>query len=56
MDQIMEVIHTERKCPKLNKLEKFCIYEITKMGLQMNNTFMDMYNTIFETLKKYYIH
>jgi hypothetical protein len=52
----MEVIHTERKGPKLNTLEKFHTYEVTKKGLQMNDTFTDMYNPILEILIKYYTH
>jgi hypothetical protein len=31
-------------------------YEITKKGLQINDTFTDMYNPIFDALIKYYIH
>jgi hypothetical protein len=38
LDQSMEILHTEKKGSKLNTLERFHIYDITKKGLQMNNT------------------
>jgi hypothetical protein len=56
MDQTMEIMHTERKGPKLSTLEQFCIHEITKKGMQIKDTLTDMYKPIFDTLIKYYIH
>jgi hypothetical protein len=52
MDQIMKILHIEKKGPKLNTLERYHIYEMTKRGLQMNDTFMDMHNPIFDVLIK----
>jgi hypothetical protein len=47
MDQTMEVLHIEKKGHKLNTLERLYIYDLTKKGLQMNDTFTDMHNPIF---------
>jgi hypothetical protein len=52
MDQIMNILHIEKKGPKLNTLERYRIYEMTKRSLQMNDTFMDMHNPIFDVLIK----
>jgi hypothetical protein len=54
MDQIMKVLYIKKKGPKLNTLERFYIrvYDMTKRGLQMNNTFTDMHNPIFDILIK----
>jgi hypothetical protein len=42
----MEILCIEKKGPKLNTLERFYVYDVTKKGLQMNDTFTDTYNTI----------
>jgi hypothetical protein len=47
MDQAMEILHTVSMGPRLNTLERYYIYDITKKGLQMNDTFTDTYNHIF---------
>jgi hypothetical protein len=52
MDQIMKILHIEKKGPKLNTLERFHIYDMTKRGLQVNDTFTDMHNPIFDILIK----
>jgi hypothetical protein len=56
MDQIMKILHVEKKGPKLNTLERFHIYDMAKRGLQMNDTFMDMHNSIFDILIKTHTH
>jgi hypothetical protein len=48
----MEILHIEKKGPELNTLERFYIYNLTERGLQMNDTFTDMHNPIFDILKK----
>jgi hypothetical protein len=48
----MKILHTEKKGPKLNTLGRYHIYEMTKRGLQMNDTFTDMHNPIFDVLIK----
>jgi hypothetical protein len=51
MDQIMNILHIEKKGPKLQYSRKIpYIYDMTKRGLQMNGTFTDMHNPIFDTL------
>jgi hypothetical protein len=52
MDQTMEVLHREKEGPKLNTLERLYIYDLTKKGLQMNDTFTDTHNPIFDILIK----
>jgi hypothetical protein len=52
MDQTMEVLRIEKKGPKLNTLERLYIYDLTKKGLQMNDTFTDTYKPIFDILIK----
>jgi hypothetical protein len=48
----MKILHTEKKGPKLNTSERFHIYDVTKKGLQMNDTFTDIHNPIFDILIK----
>jgi hypothetical protein len=54
MDQTLEVLHIEKKGLKLNTLGRFYIYDLTKKGLQLNDTFSDMCNPIFDILVKTY--
>jgi hypothetical protein len=54
MDQIMKILHIEKKLPKLNTLERFHIYKETKGVLQMNDTFTEAHNPIFDVLIKTY--
>jgi hypothetical protein len=42
LDQFMKILHIEKKGPKLDILEGFHIYDITKKGLQMNDIFTDV--------------
>jgi hypothetical protein len=52
IDQTLKVLHVEKKGLKLNTLERFYIYDLTKRGLQLNDTFTDIYNPIFNILVK----
>jgi hypothetical protein len=52
MDQTLEVLHIEKEGPKLNTLERLYIYHLTKKGLQMNDSFTDTHNPIFDILIK----
>jgi hypothetical protein len=52
LEQTMKILHVEKKGPKLNTLERFYIDDITKKDLQMNDTFTDIHNPIFDTLVK----
>jgi hypothetical protein len=53
IDRTVKVLHIEKKGQKLTALEKYHIYNTTKNGLQLNNTFTDMHNSIFNVLIKY---
>jgi hypothetical protein len=46
----MDIIKAGRKRKYLKTLEKHYIYRIGKDNLHMNNTHIDVYNPIFETL------
>jgi hypothetical protein len=52
IDQSMKLLHIEKKGPKLNTLGRFYICDLTKKSLQMNDTFTDTHNPIFDTLFK----
>jgi len=53
MDEIMNVIHFERKGRMLDTLEKFYIYRETKNGNQINDRLTVQSNPIFETIVKH---
>jgi hypothetical protein len=50
----MDIIKTGKKGKHLNTLEKYHIYGISKDNVQKNDTYIDTYNPIFETLYKLY--
>jgi len=50
MNEIMNVIHFERKEKMLDTLEKFYIYRETKNGNQINDRLTVQSNPIFETI------
>jgi hypothetical protein len=52
---IMDIIKTGRKGKHLNTLEKYNIYRINEDNLHMNDTYIDIYNPILETLHELYI-
>jgi hypothetical protein len=49
----MDVIQTGRKDRHLNTLEKY-IYKISRNNFHMNDTYIDTYNPIFQTLHELY--
>jgi len=53
IDEIMNIIHYERKGKMLDTLEKFYIYRETKNGNQMNDRLTVPSNPIFETIVKH---
>jgi hypothetical protein len=53
INQTMEVLHVEKKEQKLNTLERFHIYNLTKKALQMNDMHTETNNPIFDTLIPY---
>jgi hypothetical protein len=46
----IDIIKTEKKGTHLNTLEKYHMYKISKNKQHMNETYIDIYNLIFETL------
>jgi hypothetical protein len=46
----MDIIKIYKKGKHLNTLQKYHIYKINKDILHINNTYIDTYNPIFETL------
>jgi len=53
MDEIMNIIHYERKRKMLDTLAKFYIYRETKNGNQINDRLAVHSNLIFETIVKH---
>jgi hypothetical protein len=49
----MDIVNTGKKGKHLNTLEKYHIYRTSKDNLHMNDTYIDIYNPIFETLSKF---
>jgi hypothetical protein len=50
----MDVIRIGRKGRHLNTLEKYHIYEISRNNLHMNETHIELYNPIFQTVHEIY--
>jgi hypothetical protein len=48
----MKILKTEKKGKHLNTLEKYHIYKTSKEGLQMNDTYIDTHNPIFEMIRE----
>jgi hypothetical protein len=51
-EEIIKILHVEKKGRMLNVLEGYHIYELTKQKLQMNEASTDHYNPIYEILQK----
>jgi hypothetical protein len=50
VEDIMSIVHIEKKVRMLDTLEKYYIYKETKMGTQINDKLTVQANPIFETL------
>jgi hypothetical protein len=50
----MDVIRTGRKGRRLNTLEKYQIYKISRNNLQMNDTHIKAHKPIFQTVHELY--
>jgi hypothetical protein len=53
MEDTMDILHIERKGPLMNTPECFHIYSLSKGNLQMNDTYADMHNLIFNVIKEH---
>lgn len=56
LDQTVEILHIDKKEPKLNTLERSHIYDITKKGLSMKDIIIDIHNLIFDIWIETYIY
>jgi hypothetical protein len=48
----MKIMKIENKGNHLNTLEKYHIYKVGRNRLDMNDTYIDVYNPVFETLQE----
>jgi hypothetical protein len=55
MEDTMTILHNIGKGAHMTTSERFCIYEISKQGLHLNDMFTDITNTIFKTLMQGYM-
>jgi hypothetical protein len=53
MENSMTILCYQQKGRKLNTLEQFHIYKVTKEGKQLNEQHTEKYNPIFETILRY---
>jgi hypothetical protein len=50
INKTLDVLHTKKKGRMLDTLERDYIYKLSKQKLQMNDTYADKYNPIFELI------
>jgi hypothetical protein len=50
INDALKVLHTEKKGQLLNTIEQFHIYNLSKQKQQMNDTFADTHNPIFDLI------
>jgi len=53
MEKCMSVLHTTKKGPMMNTLERFYIYQATKTNTQLNDKSTVTPNPIFDTILQY---
>jgi hypothetical protein len=53
MEDIMEILHVAKKGNKMNTLEKFHVYNVTRLDSQINDKGTVKYSVIFDTLIQY---
>jgi predicted GIY-YIG superfamily endonuclease len=46
IEKTMKILHIEKKGQMLDTHERFCIYEISKQNLQLNDNYAEIYNPI----------
>jgi hypothetical protein len=49
----LSILHREKKGVLMNTLEQFHIHKLTKENLQLNDTYKDTYNPIFDLIIKH---
>jgi hypothetical protein len=50
----MDIMKTRKKGRHLNTLEKYYMYRISRDSIHINDTYINMYSPIFQTLHKLY--
>jgi hypothetical protein len=50
MEDILEILHTTKQGGMTNTLERFHIYNETKLDNQINDKWMIKFNVIFDTI------
>jgi hypothetical protein len=53
IEDTLSILHRERKGVLMNTLEQFHIHKLTKENLQLNDTYTDTYNPIFDLIIKH---
>jgi hypothetical protein len=56
IEHTMDILHFQNKGMIMNTLERYHIYQLTKKGTQLNDTYTETYNPIFNILNKHYTH
>jgi hypothetical protein len=50
----MEVLHLDRKGQLMNIWKRFHIYKLSRDGLQLNDTYTDTHNPIFNLINNHF--
>jgi hypothetical protein len=54
IENTLNILHCEKNGPLMNSLEQFHIHRLTKDRLQLNDTYTDTYNPIFDLIATHY--
>jgi hypothetical protein len=54
IENTLNILQFEKKSQKMNSLEQYYIYRLTRENLQLNDTYTNNYNPIFHIITDYY--
>jgi hypothetical protein len=54
IEDTLNILHFEKKGPLINTLKQFHIHKLSKDNLQLNDTYTDTYNPIFNLIITHY--
>jgi hypothetical protein len=54
VENTLNILHREKKGPIMTTLGRFHIHKLTKDKLQLNDTYTDTYNPIFDLITTHY--
>jgi hypothetical protein len=54
LENTLNILHHEKKGPLMNTLKQFHIHRLKKDNLQLNDTYTDTYNPIFDLITTQY--